>query len=167
MICTDRLFLHDFSINDLDKLHRLNSDPKVMRFMDKPESMDETRYSLEKILTYNQTNPGLGFAVCFEQETNKFVGWFCLSHLDKTNKIEISYRLLPSSWNKGYAVEMCSTLLNYGFAVLNLNKIVGIAHPQNIGLKRVWKKLGLEFIDFANYYDTTVAYYESIQHVIE
>ncbi|MDJ0555895.1 MAG: GNAT family N-acetyltransferase [Microcoleaceae cyanobacterium MO_207.B10] len=42
---------------------------------------------------------------------------------------------------------------------LNLEKIVAIAHPQNIASRRVMEKVGIKCEKEANYYNTNVVYY--------
>lgn len=49
-------------------------------------------------------------------------------------------------WNRGYATEAAFVLLEYGFNVIHLDKIVAICKSDNIGFKKVMEHIGLKYL---------------------
>ena len=161
-ICeSPRLFCRYFTKDDIDNLFLLDSNPAVMRFINRPalSDLDEAKIKLEKIIAYNSINPGLGIFATIEKETNNFIGWHALKHLDNTEEIELGYRLVEEFWGKGYATEMGKKLVQYAFEQIKLNQIVGITHFDNIASQKVLLKCGLRYIKDAFYYGADVRYF--------
>ena len=57
---------------------------------------------------------------------------------------DIGYRFLPEFWNQGFAKEAAKPCVEYGFNVLNLSKIIGTCHINNIASKKVLEHCGLK-----------------------
>ena len=55
------------------------------------------------------------------------------------------YWILPEYWGQGFATEAVTTLLQYGYNKLKLDKIVATVFPQNTASVRVLEKVGLVF----------------------
>ncbi len=158
---SERLYLKEFTDNDLQNLFRLNSDPDVMKCIGRePETdINVIKENIKKIRKYYVKNSGLGVWGGFEKQSDEFIGFYELAHLDNTDEIEVGYRLLKQYWNKGYATEMTKELTKYGFNEIGLDKIAGITHHKNIASQRVLEKAGLRYIKDAHFYNTGVMYY--------
>lgn len=156
---SERLYLRKLVEDDFDIFYHLESDPAVMRYIGGPKSKKEARDRMQR--SFNQYEDGTGFAkwMAVEKATNEPIGWFVLTPLDGTKQIEIGYRLLESSWNKGYATEMAKVVLDYGFNTLDLDRIVGITHLENEASAKVLKKIGLDYIGIDYFYNRDVHFY--------
>ena len=115
---------------------------------------------MDMLISHYARKPGLGIWATILKEDGTFVGASGLVYYDNTTDIEIGYRMLQQHWNKGYATEASRGLLNYGFTVLGLKKIVCSAHVGNIASRRVMEKLGMTYIDNRVHYGCLQAYYE-------
>ena len=89
-------------------------------------------------------------AVIFKPE-NRIIGFAGLKYLPKLDETDIGFRFLPKYWGLGIATEISIEIIKYGFEVLNLRKIIGIAYPENIASCKVLEKAGLEFYKFDTY----------------
>ncbi len=58
---------------------------------------------------------------------------------------------MPKYWGKGIATEVSKEIIKYGFEILNLEKIIGIALSKNIGSCKVLEKIGLELYKIVTY----------------
>jgi len=155
-----QLYLREFTYNDADDYFRLNSDADVMKYIKPPETdINVIKENIKKIHKYYLKNPGLGDWACFEKESNEFIGFFELAHLDNTEEVEVGYRLHKKYWNKGYATEMTKVLIDYGFNKMGLEQIVGITHPENIASQKVLLKSGLTYVKDAVFYGFLDKYY--------
>lgn len=142
---TQRLMLRPFVPGDLDFLITLNANPEVVRFTGGPKNRNETKTMLhERILDYYKRYPGLGVWVTQEKLSGKSIGMHLLNHIRGEAFIQVGYILLPEYWGYGYATEMSTALLRYGFTVLGLKQIVGITDLANLGSQRVLLKSGLK-----------------------
>ena len=157
---TARIRFRKFTEHDFELLYLLDSNVEVMRFIRNgtPRTPQEVQEKLAEILAYYQKNEGLGVFAAFEKDSDQFMGWFCLKHLDKSKDIEIGYRILPQFWNKGFGSEGAKAMLDYGFEQ-GLQKICAVAHPENIASQAVMKRLGMEYIQNAVFYGAEVVYF--------
>ena len=143
---TLRLDLREFTRDDFGDLVRLDSDPRVMKYINggKPMSKQEVEAALGRVLRYYRTTYGLGVWRASRRDTGAFVGWYCLKYCPPTCDVEVGYRLLHNAWGQGFATEGATELIRYGFDDLGLNKIIGVTHPGNRASQRVLMKSGLD-----------------------
>ena len=156
-----RLYLKEFTDNDIDDYFRLNSDPDVMKCIGRePETdINVIKENIKKIRKYYLNNPGFGVWASYKKQSNEFIGFFELAHLDNTEEIEVGYRLLKGYWDQGFATEMTKVLIDYGFNKMGLEQIAGITHHNNIASQRVLEKAGLRYIKDDYFYNLAVMYY--------
>ena len=152
---TLRLDLRDFTPHDLADLTRLDSDPRVMRYISdgKPMEAAAIAATLRRILRYPRLYPNLGIWHASRRDTNAFIGWFSLKYAGKANDVEIGYRLVPGAWGRGYATEGAQALRDYGFDDVGLSRIIGVAHRDNIASQCVLMKIGMQDLGWGRYYD--------------
>ena len=143
---TKRLILRPWKQEDLEPLSRLNADPKVMEFLLKPLTREESAARLECYTKHIQDH-GWGLWAVSAPGISDFIGWIGLwpigfeAHF--TPAIEVGWRLLPEFWGRGYATEGAKASLQYGFNVLNLDEIVSITVLKNLRSRRVMDKIGM------------------------
>jgi len=152
---TLRLSMRDFTLDDVDDLYALNSDPRVMKYIadGKPSTRDEVARQLRRFVRYPRLYPDLGIWHTSRRDTGAFIGFFALNYTGKTTDIEIGYRLLRNAWGQGYATEGATALAQYGFDDLGLDRIIGVTHPGNQASQRVLMKAGLADVGWGRYYD--------------
>ena len=143
---SERLYLKEFTNNDVDNLFRLNGNADVMKYIRPPETdIDVIKKLIKKIINYYSDNPGLGVWAGYEKLSNEFIGFFELAHLDTTDEIEVGYRLFKEYWGQGYATEMTKVLIDYGFNKMGLKQVARITHPENSASRNVIKKSDLRY----------------------
>jgi [ribosomal protein S5]-alanine N-acetyltransferase len=143
-LLTPRLALRRLTPADLDLLSRLQSDPDVMRYAGGVKSRADTEAFLnERILDYYTRHPGLGVWATIERATGKCIGQHLLNHIRGESIVQVGYLLFPEYWGRGYATEMCTRLLNYGFSDLGIERIAAITDLPNVISQRVLLKAGL------------------------
>jgi RimJ/RimL family protein N-acetyltransferase len=152
---TLRLDLRDFVAADFDDLYRLDSDPRVMKYIagGKPASRVAVLQALARIARYPVFYPDLGVWRASRRDTGAFIGWFSLKYAGKSPDIEVGYRLRPQAWGQGFATEGARALVDYGFDDLDLDRIIGVIHPGNKASRRVLMKAGMVDVGWGRYYD--------------
>jgi len=152
---TLRLELRSFVAADFDDLYRLDSDPRVMKYIanGKPATRGEVMRALARMIRYPTLYPDLGAWRASRRDTGACIGWFTLKYAGKSADIEVGYRLLPQAWGRGFATEGTRALVDYAFDDLDLDRIIGVTHPGNKASQRVLMKAGLDDVGWGRYYD--------------
>jgi RimJ/RimL family protein N-acetyltransferase len=152
---TLRLELRAFVAADFDDMYRLDSDPRVMKYIadGKPASRAAVAQRLKRFIRYPMLYPDLGVWRAARRDTGAWIGWFCFNYAGKSTDIEVGYRLLPEAWGQGFATEGAKALVDYGFDDLDLDRIIGVTHPGNRASQRVLMKAGLDDVGWGRYYD--------------
>ena len=144
-LTTDRLALRRFTPGDLDWLAALYGDAEVTRYLGGVKSRAQTAEMLDtRILRYYDEHPGLGIWMTIERATGERAGFHLLNHIRGESIIQVGYALARPAWGKGYATEMASEVLRYGFHDLKLPEIAGMTNRENHASQRVLLKIGLE-----------------------
>jgi RimJ/RimL family protein N-acetyltransferase len=157
---TRRLCLRMFELADSDALAKINSDPEVMRYTGdgNPVSREQTETRLQGYIEHWQQH-GFGLRAAIHKHDHAFVGFCGLQFVAGTQEIEIGFRLAKQYWGQGLATEAARAVIRHGFQVLGLERIIGLAHPENLASQRVLEKSGLKHEKDAYYYDQLVRYY--------
>lgn len=164
---TARLHLKQFSPDDLDNLYRLYSDRAVMKYVGKGvRTREETEMALHFLLAHWEKH-GFGLWAAIHKMDERIIGRCGLVFLDNTPEVELGYLLEKAYWGRGLATEASLAILKYGFDTVKLDRIVAIAHPENIASRRVMEKVGMKYEKNARYYNTDVAYYSLHREVFQ
>lgn len=150
--------------SDYDYFFGLMNDKKVMQYIGSggirtPEQIHETIN--KAILHYQKHHFSVGGV--FDKSTNAFIGRagiFYLAWDDTQPEIEIGYTLHQQYWGKGIATELAKALIKWGFANLNIDKLVGVTIPENVASQRVLIKAGMHSVGTAHCYDMEVLKFE-------
>jgi ribosomal-protein-alanine N-acetyltransferase len=143
-LCSERLVLRRFTLDDLPLLVKLNADPEVMRWLGGIRTPAETEDMLrQRIIAYYAANPGLGVWATLLRDTGECIGFHLLNHIQGETLIQVGYRLFRRHWGRGYATEMTVALLDYGYRRLGLESISAITALENQASQHVLIKSGL------------------------
>jgi [ribosomal protein S5]-alanine N-acetyltransferase len=126
---TQRLFIDVPTLEDVDQWQTVHSDPAVMKYLGGVCDRDTTLQWLENDIAHYNKKHGFCLGSVFEKEKNMFIGLAGLVYLnydDNQSDIEIGYQLKKSCWNQGYASELVQVLIKWGFAHLNVNRLVAV-----------------------------------------
>ena len=163
MLQTERLTLRRGGEADRDDLLALNADDEVMRYISgKGFALDSpaATASLDNIVKHMTRQDGLGMWVLEWRDRPGFLGWAGLFELPGSDLIEVGYRFKKNAWGQGIATEAARCLVDYGFAKLNLDKIVAVTNVDNKASKAVLQKTGLNYQGERHFYNQTVSYFE-------
>jgi len=142
---TSRLYLRQFTPNDLDELYRIYSDSEVMKYLNEGvRNREETAADLFQIIA-DWEKHAFGLWAVVNKENNQLIGDGGLRFLGKTPEVEVGYVLAKAYWGKGLASEVAAASLQYGFEVLKLEKIVAVANIENRSSRRVMEKVEMRY----------------------
>ena len=143
---TARLLLRRWRPEDREPFARLNADPRVVEFLPKALTREESDAVADRIAAHFQQHGFAQWAVEIPGIT-PFAGFIGLSiprfEAHFTPCVEIGWRLDADHWNRGYATEGARAALEFGFRELGLQEIVSFTVPANVRSRRVMEKLGM------------------------
>lgn len=152
---TDRLLLREYVEDDAEAFFKLNTNPKVLRFVpDKAlVNIDQARQILIDHPIADYREHGFGRGACILKSTGEQIGFAGLKYLEELGDVDVAYRLLPAYWGRGLATEAAIASVRYGFADLGLKRIIGLAMPENIASLRVLEKAGLCYTETVTFWE--------------
>ena len=132
MIETERLLIRPPTDDEREELLALWTDPANERVPADASSEQARAWA-----------SGVPCAV-WERASGELVG-DCSLHFDTTfGEWELSYGFRRDRWGHGYATEAARACVAYGFAEMDLEKIVADVEPANEASARVLEKCGFE-----------------------
>lgn len=146
IIETSRTVLRKLTMNDLNDLAAMFSNPRVMKYLGlngQPVSKAETRELLESMIRFWQVK-GYGRMAVISRQTDKLIGIAGLRCYE--GDAEIFYLLDEPYWGKGLATEIGNAILEYGFRKFDFPRIIAVTRPANAATLKVLDKIGLKFI---------------------
>ena len=153
IIETDRMILRKFSIDDYQSVYEFGSNVEVQKYTGDEilTSPNQAKAIIKEVLFSDYKKYGYGRLAAIFKPENKIIGFAGLKYLPEFKESDIGFRFLPEYWGKGIATEASLAIIRYGFEVLKLDNIIGIADPINIGSCRVLEKIGLKFYKLDTY----------------
>lgn len=170
---TERLILDQTKPSDITAIVTYASNKNIT---DNTRTMPYPYFEEDAVRWIHLMNEGFKnkdqFAFALRQKTDGlFVGGIGLIIDQRNNRAELGYWLAEPFWNKGFTTEGVEAILQFGFEVLKLNKIIAVYLSTNEASGRVMLKNGMvkegEFKDHDVKKDHTVkdgAYVSLIQY---
>lgn len=124
----------------------------VVKFLSKlpfPYTNDSALYWVNKLkkehVTLKEERESFSFNIELKSES-KIVGCCSLDKVDFfDNKAEIGYWVNEKYWRRGIITEAVTSLIQFAFSELELNRLTILAFDSNSGSKKVAEKLGFTY----------------------
>ena len=160
-ILTPRLTLRPFTLEDVDVVHTLWTDPAVRRYLWDDVVIPRARVEemIRAIIAGFERN-GRGMWLIYENAAESPCGFCGFLPRKEADRAEIIYGLAPGAWGRGYATESARAVMEYGFGTLNLPKIGAAADVPNTASQRVLERLGMRFVRREVMYGVDLVFYE-------
>jgi RimJ/RimL family protein N-acetyltransferase len=146
-LSTNRLNIRELTTDDAPFILRLLNEASFIHFIGNKGVRDiegARQYILNGPMASYQQN-GFGLYLVNRQTDGVALGMCGLLKRDSLSHVDIGFAFLPEFWNKGYAFESASAVMNYGKDVLKLTRIVAITNKDNDSSAKLLEKLGLRF----------------------
>jgi [ribosomal protein S5]-alanine N-acetyltransferase len=138
-------------------LHRLFTDPKVMKTLCPANGQPLSEESIREIMRQAEEHwqqQGFGLWAFHRKKDGQFIGRGGLKyhHIDGKQVVGLAYAVMPDYWNQGFAGEMAQASIEVGFRHLGFPEILSWTLPVNLASQRVMEKLGFLYerdFDFA------------------
>jgi [ribosomal protein S5]-alanine N-acetyltransferase len=142
MIETNRCRLTKINEEDYEDVKKIYANHQVRRYLGgiiEDEVILRKKYS--DIL--KRSFSGAYYWVIRSKTSNEFIGLTSLEKYHDHKSIEVSYEFLPQWWGAGYATEVISKLIDYGFNELGLDNIVAETQTANGASCKLLERVGM------------------------
>ena len=141
---TARLKLRKPLQKDVSALLEVTQDEAVMKYygMAPYESKAEALGEINWFNNIFAQAEGIRWVIT-EKDAGKYIGDIGFhNHVIAHSRAEIGFKLAKAFWQKGIMTEALEPVLEYGFSVMQLNRIEAVVDPQNAGCLGLLKKAG-------------------------
>lgn len=141
---TDRLLLREISLNDVNAIYEMYSDPKVAEYdsFAPVRTIGEARNIIHNYRKDFREKKQIRWGIVRKSDNN-MIGTCVFMNLDDTSRrCEIGCGLVSSEWNKGFMTEALEPIIEYGFEVFNFNRIEAYIISGNSASVKLFRKLG-------------------------
>jgi RimJ/RimL family protein N-acetyltransferase len=144
---TSRLLLRPFTDDDLISLTRLQAEESFWWFpLRRAMTAEESESFLARVMSNYDSDSEPSQHAVIELSTGALAGWGGLSvpHFlpEVLPAVEITWRLGTAFRGRGYATELGTAALQWGFSTLELDEIIAIFEPENVASGKVMDRLG-------------------------
>jgi ribosomal-protein-alanine N-acetyltransferase len=145
IIETERIILRQYTLDDVNDLFQILSNPITMSFWPAPFSLEQVEEWIKRNMESYIKN-GFGRWGIILKENLKLIGdcGIKISEVDDEERIDLGYIVDHEYWNRGIGTEAAKACAKYGFEILNLNKIYINMAYDNIASMTVAEKLGMK-----------------------
>ena len=146
MLETERLILRSPRRADVPKLYEFLGDPVAMVHTHRDRTLRECQRRI-LVHEWRRRHDGCAPWVVERREDGRIIGWGGLYEdpFDPGWGVEIGYYFRPDVWGRGYASELVVAALDFADHQLELPEVWAMAHPDNVGSRRVLEKAAFEF----------------------
>lgn len=147
-------------LTDLEWYARFAADADVMRYIGRAGALTREE-AAERLARYVRcwAEHELGMYSVRLRDEDVPIGWGGLQPLDGTAEIEVGYAFAKPAWGRGFATELASVVVQWGFEERRLDRIVAVATPENAASRRVMEKLGMRYEGVRPVYGQDSVYY--------
>jgi RimJ/RimL family protein N-acetyltransferase len=144
---TQRLFLREMTLSDLDALLVVLGDAESMRYYPKPFDREMVEKWIDKHCR-NYAQHGIGLWAMVLKATGEVIGDCGLvwQEVEGHQELEIGYHVRRDQQMQGYATEAAFACQDYAFKVLGRHRVISLIRPENIPSRRVAEKNGLKVV---------------------
>jgi ribosomal-protein-alanine N-acetyltransferase len=147
MLQTNRLYIRELEMKDIDNVHQLHTLPETDEFntLGIPETIQVTEKLLSEWLNEQSQQPRNSYVFGIDLKDDKtFIGLIGIKLGKKNYKTaEVWFKVHKDFWRKGYTTEALMKLLEFGFNQLLLHRIEAGWAVDNTALGKVLEKVGM------------------------
>lgn len=149
---TQRLILRQFTVNDVEELHSICSQPYILKWMpDWKRTVEERKewisWVQQNYLKATKNVARIMLAVTLKS-SKQLIGMIGIGNKEEVNnEIEIAYFISEEYSNNGYISEALKAITEWAFTNLKLDYLMAIVEHDNIPSQRVVEKCGFTKLD--------------------
>jgi ribosomal-protein-alanine N-acetyltransferase len=145
-LVTERMQLVALSLEHLNPMFRMRSDPDVMRYI--PRTLAKTNADVEALIQMIherfQQKLAINWAM-IKTADKQMIGYIGLVNIDAENDhAEIGYILLPEFQKNGFMHEAMQAVIDFSFEKLCVHRLSATVDPENTPSSKILEKCGFK-----------------------
>jgi RimJ/RimL family protein N-acetyltransferase len=144
---TARLTLCAFHERDFDDYARWHADEETMRFVGGKAMSREDAWRSLAMMVGHWSLRGYGMWAVVERASQTLVARVGLWRPEGWPGVEVGWMTSPTARRRGFALEAARASVAWGFANLDVDRIVSVIHVDNAPSSALAKKLGEAFVE--------------------
>lgn len=160
---TERTYIREFAMNDLDALFELYSKPGITEFMEPLFEYERERQYEANYIEYIYKLYGFGMWLIFDKTTNKLIGRAGIEVREtchRENQAELGFCITSDRWRQGLAYEVCSCIVGLAREEFGITSLIARCNPDNKASRGLLEKLGFYRVGYEP--DGDCRYYREI-----
>lgn len=135
---TQRLIIRSYQVSDVTGAWSFLRDPKVMYYLpEAPMTQEEVKDFIKKAIVTRE------FLAVELKETGQMIGHFSFSPFLGDQSYEIGWVFAQEYQGQGFAFEGATKVLDWGFRVKSIHRVIATCQPENQGSWELMEKLGM------------------------
>lgn len=163
---TSRLTLRTAEPGDLDAMQALYGDAETMRYIgagDGVRTREQTAQGIRRMMEHQESH-GYSIWVVAVRGAGEVIGNCGLVLVEwEGPDVELAYMIRRDRWGEGIATEAAAACLAHGLGPLGLERVIGLAYPENVASHRVMEKAGMRRVGLVTAYGARMVRYESLE----
>lgn len=148
---TERCLIRETTEEDVEAFYRIYNHPDITMYMEDlyPDIEQEKQYIreyIEKVYAFYE----FGVWTIVERKSGAIIGRAGLSEREGFEDVELGFVIGVPWQRKGYALEVCRAILNYGVEWLGFEKVQAFVEPGNRASLNLCAKLGMKAVERVN-----------------
>lgn len=145
-LTTERLLLQQVTPEDQQFIFEGLSHPEVIPFYGvRYDSFEATKAQMEWYDKMYEDGTGISWKMV-DKKTSDHLGVISIYYYKREhNKAEIGFWLLPEYWNKGFASEALTAVINYWKVEKSLHRLEGFVEEGNTASSKLLQKTGFQY----------------------
>lgn len=147
ILTTERCLIREMTVEDLDALYALYSEPKITDYVEPLYPPEKEREYIASYIENMYRYFGYGIWLIVQKESGRVIGRAGFEEVEVNGhvKTELGYLIAADLQRQGYAREVCSALLEYGKQYHRFEEIICRIAPSNTPSIALAKALGFEY----------------------
>jgi [ribosomal protein S5]-alanine N-acetyltransferase len=148
ILCTPRLALRAWALEDADEMFAIYADPRVWRFLSPSADYADVATTRVRLATTIESiaTRGYGHWAVVENEGGALVGSCGFRAGFEDKELEVGFTIAPPRWGRGYATEIASAVVDLGFERFGAARIWSLTSPANLPSRKVLAKIGMRHV---------------------
>lgn len=144
---TPRLSIRELTVDDAEFIFGLVNEPSFLEHIgDKGvRNLEDARQFILEGPWASHRDRGYGQFLVELKEGGDPIGVCGLLYREALDVSDIGCAFLPQYWRRGFAYEAACAVMEYGRAILGIEKIVGLTSEENVASIKALEKLGMSF----------------------
>lgn len=140
---TDRLYIRETMLEDIDRFYEIYDDPKVTSFMEPLFSRDEEIAYQQNYIKNVYGLLGIGLWTVIRKADDIIIGRMGIEYTTEEGCVELGFMVEAGSRRQGYAYEACTAIIDYARTLPGVDRVTARVRQDNTVSQNLCRKLNM------------------------